>query len=548
MSEIKPVRTVQLLGWRVNVTIETAVLSLALGAGALIRVLPLMVTRADAPYRLGGLYMEFARQIALNGFSFPAWIPYYTQGGIPFAYPPLPFFLAAGLAYGLGLPVFLVSNGLPALAAVLSVPAYYLLLRSLRFGRWVRLAGLAIFATLPSAYQQQIEGAGLAEAFGTLAIILLLAALARAFWQPTPVRFVWVGLALGLCVLSAPGSAVAAVPAIGVFVGAWLFRNGLRGLGQVLLYTAGAGLLGVGLSLPYWLHIAGQYGLGLLPAAMAAQGKGVIGTLANQLYYSLGLPGSGAKYPALWNALLLGGMVWALYRRRFDLLGVYLAFANIPREGDWLVSVPAALLMALGLVKLWLPFARRLGEEIPARVRGRRALEAALPAAALLIGLYHVNLHAVRPARDALPAFAGMAEVAAGVQAHTPAGAQLVVVAQDEALEWTPFLFERTVANMRFGAEWLPEKLARLQAFADGLSACKDWTCVRAEVQGWGMPPGSYALVDRTRIGGSGAYRLVWEFGEVRVVCDTMRRPREARSLESRLAPSGRPCYNPSPP
>ncbi len=513
MADLKPVRTIRLLRWRVNLTVETAGLAAALGVGALIRLLPLLVARADVPYRLGGLYMEFARQIALNGFRFPAWIPYYTQNGIPFAYPPLPFFLAAGLAYVLGLPVFLVSNGLPALAAILTVPAYYALLRALRFDKAVVFAGLALFATMPSAYQQQIEGAGLAEAFGSLAVILLLIALARAFWQPTPVRFVWVGLAIGLAALSSPGSAVALVPAALVFLGVCLFRYGLRRFVSMLLWMAGAGLLGVVVSLPYWLHVNRQYGLTLLTSSFGAQTRGLIGTLANQLYYTLALPGASAVYPVLWNALLLGGIVWALYRRRFDLLAVYLLFANIPREGDWLVSIPAALLMALGLMRLWLPFYQRLAAEVPKQVRYRRILGMALPAAALLMALYHVNLHAVRPARNSRLAFDGIGQAAAAVQARTPADASLVVVAPDEALEWTPFLFKRAVVNMRFGAEWLPGELPQIEAFANGLSGCATWECVRGLVNAWGMPAHSYALVDKARLGAGvePPYPLEWE-------------------------------------
>ncbi len=511
MTETKPVRSIRLLRWRILLGAETAVLAAALASGALIRLLPLLIARTRAPYRLGGLYVEFARQIALNGYRFPTWIPHYTQGGIPFAYPPLPFFLAGGLAYGLGLPTFLVSNGLPALAAALSVPAYYLLLRALRLPRGVILAGTLLFATLPSAYQQQIEGAGLAEAFGTLALILLLAALAYAFWKPAALRFAWVGLALGLCALSSPGSAVAVVPAVGIFLAARLFREGLKGFARFGLYTVGAGLLGALVSLPYWLHIANHYGLAFLAAAFGAQTQGVLGTLIDQFYYTLALPGAGAAYSVLWDALLLAGLVWALYRRRFELAAAYLLFANIPREGDWLVSIPAAALMAFGLMALWLPFYRRLVAEMPERMRLRSALAAVLPALALLAVLYHVNLHAVRPARDSLVTFSGMTEAASAVQARTPTDASLIVVAPDDALEWVPFLMERTVVNMRFGAEWLPEELPKIQAFANGLNACTDWPCVQQLAQGWGVPPGSYILADKTRIGEAAPYAVEWQ-------------------------------------
>ena len=52
----------------------------------------------------GGLFLAFAGAIADNGYILPATLANYTDGGIPFAYPPLSFLLEAVLVHILGVP------------------------------------------------------------------------------------------------------------------------------------------------------------------------------------------------------------------------------------------------------------------------------------------------------------------------------------------------------------------------------------------------------------------------------------------------------------
>ena len=71
-----------------NVVLISAIL-----LGIFLRLLPhiFMGFSSNLPLNNGGLYLFFSEIIARNNFSYPTSIPFYTEHGIPFAYPPLTF-------------------------------------------------------------------------------------------------------------------------------------------------------------------------------------------------------------------------------------------------------------------------------------------------------------------------------------------------------------------------------------------------------------------------------------------------------------------------
>ena len=71
----------------------------------------------------GGLYVQIATEIAANGYVPPSSVSGYVLG-VPFAYPPLQFYVLAVLL-DLGLDPLAVTRFLPSLAVVAGlVPAY----------------------------------------------------------------------------------------------------------------------------------------------------------------------------------------------------------------------------------------------------------------------------------------------------------------------------------------------------------------------------------------------------------------------------------------
>ena len=70
-----------------------------LALGVLPGVVAVAVYLATNPYPAhgAGLYTKIAGEILANGYAPPARIPGYTAAGVPFAYPPLQFYVFATL-------------------------------------------------------------------------------------------------------------------------------------------------------------------------------------------------------------------------------------------------------------------------------------------------------------------------------------------------------------------------------------------------------------------------------------------------------------------
>lgn len=157
-----------------RISIYSIVVIVFLILGTFLRVWHLFVINMQEPYRLGGLFYEFAQQIVNLQFRLPLIIPYYSQNGLPFAYPPLSFYLEALLIKSFNPPKFALVNILPAVLSVLSLFSFFFLANKVLKKMMLVAAALIFFATMPNAFTDQIEAGGLAESLGTLVFIWYL--------------------------------------------------------------------------------------------------------------------------------------------------------------------------------------------------------------------------------------------------------------------------------------------------------------------------------------------------------------------------------------
>ncbi len=448
-----------------------------MAGGAALRVAHLFSIPFDAPFHLGGLFYEFSRQIILNHFALPETIPYYSLGGIPFAYPPLGFYIQAVVMKLFAPPPFVTVNLLPPLIAALSLPAFYWMVNAQTDDNRLRTAALFAFALMPSAFVNQIEGAGLADACGTLAILLYLGSLFRFERDPRPAPALLAGLFLGLCALSSPGSAYGGVIISTLFF-IKLFVQDLQShtfkrSGWLLL----TGLTSLLVSAPYWLTILRHHAFGGLTTAFFTQQD--ISAFVNQVRYMvtfkpadmLTFVGEEGIYGFLFDWLVFAGLVWAVLNKQVFQVVIFFAVWLIPREGSWMVAIPAAWLAASGIVHIvWLLFQKAFAGT---------AANARPPLAPGLLALT-LMLLAVSGAVNALHDLQNQPELNISASSITtlqqerqiiPADAHVLVAGNIALQEWSPALLEREVLNCEFGLEWQPDELAKASAINDALIA-----------------------------------------------------------------------------
>jgi len=93
-------------------------------------VLPLYLInsfRFDTPVGYAGLFSLFSDALRQNNFIIPFNVPFYGPGGVPFAYPPLGFYLTAVLTKITKLSMFQYLRWAPPFLALIAFLAMYLL-------------------------------------------------------------------------------------------------------------------------------------------------------------------------------------------------------------------------------------------------------------------------------------------------------------------------------------------------------------------------------------------------------------------------------------
>ena len=354
--------------------------------GCFLRLVPTLAFGLDVPTSEGALYLFFGELIYQNNLIIPSDVPYFSAGGIPFGYMPLPFYLSGFLTEVLTLDPVFTGNVLPLLFSLSAFPVVLSIIRHLGLNKYERLFAIAGFSVLGMFYGEFVETAGLAEGPGLVATLLFIR---YFFLKDRHDRRSWIlaGGLFAVCVMTSPGSAMA-----GVFlfltkglslVVRFLFpklRSGLlllmskvealRPLSAKLSVPSNTpeesfrewfrksaapifliGIAGVIFSIPYWVPVFWNHGLGLFIEVATTQSNAFSPTaaLGFQKFPSFN---SGLGHLSIVNLAVLIGLVYAMSQRKFLLLVMgYLALTFIPRE-DWASFAFVWIFFGMGVPRL----------------------------------------------------------------------------------------------------------------------------------------------------------------------------------------------------
>ena len=447
--------------------------------GVGVRGLHLLFIDVSLPYTSGGLFLEFSRQISASGYRLPEIIPFYSQGGIPYAYPPVAFMLQALVIDTTSIDPIVVGNIFPVLVSLLTLPLFYRLTREWDFSQRVRLSMLFVYAVLPSAYKQLVESQGTAEAFGTLALLLFAIFLKRAWQIPNWRNLILVALTWALAVCVAPGSIYFSILLFLMFSVLYLRRSRessmVPALIRLVLVSASALLL----SLPYWGVVVSNHGFGIFFNAFSEQHQGgMLGAIFRNLTnLALSFQPSSAPMPFYWNLLIFFGIWVAAKRRYWDLLACLVLANIIPRESDWLIPLPGAIFGGMGLAMFVTPEIHRWVQRF--KVQGRMGIFVLLT----FFGLRYVAQNnlldiTVRLTEYDRAHWESRLKAYQWARQELPPDAQALVLTHEFSYEWAPYLMERTVLNVFQGLEWQPEENTVVQNLLDELPACYTWPCI----------------------------------------------------------------------
>jgi hypothetical protein len=449
--------------------------------GAYVRFVPTLLT--GFPLNDGGLFVDMVHALEENGFRLPHFVSYNGEQ-IPFAYPPLGFYLAALFERFLGVPVEQFMRFFPPICSTATIPAFWLLARRLTpTDRQAALATL-FFSFLPFTFSWQVMGGGLTRAPGYLFGMLTLAAFSQLFQQntgqsetaqpettqagavPRSTRLV-VQCTVLLSLTSLFHAEMIKFVIFSAFLMGLFFGRNFKSALHGVAILCGTAIL----TAPWWGTVIFYHGMGPFRAAASTGGQGWrgLGNFTN------------AAAEMLWPLLMLSTLCGAvlLIKRRLYFMPVWFVMLFIvqPRSYRTFAALSLAIMVAVFIEKV---LSLRPASRLPFRPLNRIAV--CLLAFYAISNAYILSMSALvgstlRPDERAALAWP---------KTHTPAKARFLILpyglwANDQYSEWFPTMARRVSIATVQGTEWLPDK-AFYKAWQrnTALVACldKDASCI----------------------------------------------------------------------
>lgn len=418
------------------------ILILALFLGAFVRFSPTLL--AEFPINDGGMFAVMVDDLRTSRYALPAFTS-YNHLNIPYAYPPLGFYLGRLAGDLFGWEAVEVVRWVPAFFASLAIPAFYLLALRLLKNKYYAAVSTFFFALMPRAFSWLVMGGGLTRSPGQFFMLLTLATVIRLYEENRRLDIFLAGIFGGLAVLSHPEAA------IHTFVSAvflWLMLSRKR---TSFLNSIFVGVIVLVVTAPWWAIVLSQHGMG--PLLSGAQ----TGQKALAIFHLIFFVFTEEPYATVIAVLGLIGIAARLLRRDYLLpLWMALPFFVEGRSAAGPAALPLAMLAAVGLVDVVLAALQAgAGKEPPAEIASSERnifiyLLIYLVFSAYQFGFGLANARLYPPDREAM----------LWVRENTPAEARFLVltgtssVSCDSVLEWFPALTGRQSIYTVQGTEW----------------------------------------------------------------------------------------------
>lgn len=401
----------------------------------------------------GALFVQMASLIQSHHYSLPGLVA-YNQILIPFAYPPLAFYLFALTSDILNINLLTLARYFPLVFNLACIVLFsFLAVALLKKGR-VSLIAALIFPLLPKSYEWLIMGGGITRSVGFFFALLALLQMCRIRSQPQS----HLHLASGCFLLALTwmshlewGLTASVTMALLAFQ-ALPIASAVRVTGTLAL---GAALL----ASPWWFRVLHSHGWDpFLAAAQTAEWDHL--TFERWLASSTRL----LAWPQLPATLFVAwGSLIALHRRQ-GLIAIWLPiiFITTPRHGPTAATMPIALLAGFAFAHGVLPLAGKLLNVIK-KLRWTRVREQGLRSLVYLGAAIYAflsasgtlarepSLHSLQHAE--LEAFFWLRE-------NTHPEASFVILSDsfswqdDRIAEWFPLLTQRFSLTTAQGLEW----------------------------------------------------------------------------------------------
>ncbi len=418
------------------------ILFLALASGAAVRWLPTLL--AGFPVNDGGMFAVMVDDLRQSAYALPLYTS-YNLNQIPYAYPPLGFYLGRIFADLTGFSALEVARWLPAFFSTLAVGAFYPLARRLLPSALHASLATLFFALMPRAFSWFVEGGGITRSPAQFFMLLTFASVLQMYQRGTKRDVLFSGVWGALTVLSHPEAAVHTAFSAVLF---WLFWGRTRRSFLQSLGVAGLVLL---LSSPWWGLVLARHGVQTILAA-AGTGQKWLAVL-HLVFFAF----TEEPYMTLISVFGVLGVIWQVNRRHWLFpLWLALPFFVEGRSAFLPAAIPLALLAAIAVIDILL-----------ARLQPLSPFVASPGIQKVFLYLFFYLLFSASLFSFQISAavvYPGEQTALAWIRQNTPLNARFAVltgsgnISYDPLPEWFPALTGRHSLFTVQGLEWVPSR------------------------------------------------------------------------------------------
>jgi hypothetical protein len=298
--------------------------------GLSVRLFPLF--RVNFPLVDGGMFYSMIRDLQDSHFILPLFTT-YNHADIPYAYPPLAFYIAGWVSLIPGISLISVVKWMPAIVTILIVPCFYFFASRILNSEPKAALATLIFTLTPNSYWWDIVGGGLTRSMGTFFFTIAIAGFYQMYREKKPVWMLVSILGGTGVVLSHPAWTLQLAVVIPLL---WFFWGRTRqGTVNSLIVLAGMLLL----TSPWWVTVIYNHGLGIfLQAGQVTHSRWLSWTILFALSFT------GEYTPVIGVFALIGLFIHLAKKEYFFPLWATLCIVVDPRGGPSASIFPFAIM------------------------------------------------------------------------------------------------------------------------------------------------------------------------------------------------------------
>lgn len=442
--------------------------------GAMFRFIP--TTLASFPINDGGMFASMINDLQVNHFIPPLYTS-YNNLHIPFAYPPLAFYIGAILKSIFNISEIEILRWLPALLNTLCIPIFYFLAKEILNNKTKGAIATFAFALTPHLNTWLSAGGGLTRNFGVIFLIVTLLFSWKLFVK-NETKAIWGLIFSGsLVILSHTESTVFAIslPILIWAVKSRTIKTAMQALGVAFGVILIAG--------PWYGFVISHHGINPLLSALQTGSQSFWSVLRLINVDII----TEEPYLDVLGVIGILGIIFLISKKDY-FIPIMLATIYLiqPRSAHTVGNIPLAMASGVFIVDALMPIFHSSSITLN---RGNRVLVSILIPYILVNSIYHsymLSQHHVSTNEQ---------NTMQWVAKNTPENSNFLIITNetdpmcDSTSEWFPYLTKRTNLTTLQGREWLSDKnFNEFIGQRNMLQTCQDLECLNKSIKYFGTP------------------------------------------------------------